>query len=47
MQIANRYYVQSAFAIPDDAKRQQETNSLLRIDDSLKKVIVVKDTYVP
>ncbi|MBQ6832192.1 MAG: ATP-binding protein [Oscillospiraceae bacterium] len=44
---AKRYYVQSAFAVPDDAKMQQETNSLLRIDDSFKKVIVVKDTPAP
>ena len=44
---AKRYYVQSAFAVPDDAKMQQETNSLLRIDDSFKKIIVVKDTPAP
>ena len=31
---AKRYYVQSAFAIPDEAKMQQESNSLLRIDDT-------------
>lgn len=42
-----RYYVQSAFAIPDNEKMQQESNSLLRIDDSFKKIIVVKDTPVP
>ena len=42
-----RYYVQSAFAIPDDAKMQQESNSLLRIDDTFKKVIVLKDTPSP
>lgn len=44
---AKRYYVQSAFAIPDEAKMQQESNSLLRIDDSFKKIIVVKDTPAP
>ena len=42
-----RYYVQSAFAIPDEAKMQQESNSLLRIDDTFKKIIVVKDTPAP
>ena len=36
-----RYYVQSAFAIPDAAKAEQEKASLLSIDDSFKKVIVV------
>lgn len=44
---SKRYYVQSAFAIPDAEKMQQESNSLLRIDDSFKKVIVVKDTPAP
>lgn len=44
---SKRYYVQSAFAIPDTEKMQQESNSLLRIDDSFKKIIVVKDTPSP
>ncbi len=44
---SKRYYIQSAFSIPDEAKMQQETNSLLRIDDSFKKIIVVKDTPAP
>lgn len=44
---SKRYYVQSAFAIPDNEKMQQESNSLLRIDDSFKKIIVVKDTPAP
>lgn len=44
---SKRYYVQSAFAIPDEAKMQQEANSLLRIDDTFKKIIVVKDTPAP
>lgn len=38
-----RYYIQSAFAIPDQEKMDQEQNSLIRIDDSFKKIIVVKD----
>ena len=44
---SKRYYVQSAFAIPDSEKMKQESNSLLRIDDSFKKVIVVKDAPAP
>ena len=44
---SKRYYVQSAFAIPDEAKMQQESNSLLRIDDTFKKVIIAKDTPAP
>lgn len=44
---SKRYYIQSAFAIPDRDKMQQETNSLLRIDDSFKKVVIVKDVPMP
>lgn len=44
---SKRYYVQSAFAIPDSEKMAQESNSLLHIDDSFKKIIVVKDTPAP
>ena len=38
-----RYYIQSAFAIPDSSKMQQEQKSLVHIGDSFKKIIVVKD----
>lgn len=38
-----RYYIQSAFSIPDRDKMEQEQHSLVRIDDSFKKIIVVKD----
>ena len=40
---SRRYYIQSAFAIPDKEKMEQEQKSLVRIDDSFKKIIVVKD----
>lgn len=40
---SQRYYIQSAFAIPDDIKMQQEQNSLSHINDSFRKIIVVKD----
>lgn len=40
---SKRYYIQSAFAIPDAAKMQQEQKSLMHIRDSFKKIIVVKD----
>ena len=42
-----RHYIQSAFAIPDEAKRQQETASLLRISNSFNKVLIVNDDIVP
>lgn len=37
----NRYYIQSAFAIPDIEKLKQEQNSLVRIRDSFRKLIIV------
>lgn len=40
---SQRYYIQSAFAIPDNSKLQQEQNALVRIGDSFKKIIVTKD----
>ncbi len=42
-----RYYIQSALALPDEEKRKQETASLLKINDTFKKVIVVKDDIKP
>lgn len=42
-----RYYIQSAFALPDREKKEQETASLKRIEDSFKKVIIVKDDIMP
>lgn len=44
---SKRYYIQSAFSILDREKMEQESNSLLRIDDSFKKIIVVKDLPAP
>lgn len=44
---SKRYYIQSAFSIPDREKMEQESNSFLRIDDSFKKIIVVKDLPAP
>ena len=38
-----RYYIQSAYAIPDEAKEKQEKHSLLKIDDSFRKLIIVHD----
>lgn len=42
-----RCYIQSAFAIPDEEKRQQETNSLRRINDSYRKIVIVREHIVP
>ena len=39
-----RSYIQSAFSIPDDEKRNQELQSLRRIDDSFQKIVIVGDS---
>lgn len=44
---SQRYYIQSAFAMPTDAKERQESASLLNIDDVFKKIIIVKDHIKP
>lgn len=38
-----RYYIQVALSIPTQEKLEQEQNSLTRITDSFKKIIIVKD----
>ena len=38
-----RYYIQSALSIEDPEKRMQEIASLIRIPDSFRKIVVVKD----
>lgn len=44
---SQRYYIQSALNVDTEEKRLQETNSLNRIDDSFKKIVVVKDNIIP
>jgi len=44
---SRRYYIQSAFAIPDEAKREQETRPLIKIQDSFKKIVVVREDIEP
>lgn len=46
-QDSQRYYIQSAFIMPSAAKERQESASLLNIDDSFKKIIIVKDYIHP
>ena len=40
---SKRYYIQSAFNMPTEEKRIQEKASLVNVNDSFKKIIVVKD----
>jgi hypothetical protein len=40
---SNRYYIQSAYYIPNQEKMTQEERPLISIQDSFKKIIIVKD----
>ena len=44
---SKRYYIQSAYAMPDEEKRRQEKASLLCVRDSFKKIIVVGNVVSP
>ena len=44
---SKRYYIQSAFAMPDREKEEQEQRSLLKIGDEFKKIIVTRDCPTP
>ena len=44
---SKRYYIQSAYAIPDQAKMEQEQRSLMLTGDFFKRIIITKDTPVP
>ena len=37
----DKYYIQSAFALDTEEKKQQELKSLLKIDDSFRKIVIV------
>lgn len=45
--IDKKYYIQSALTVADEEKRKQEINSLIRVNDSFKKIVVVKDDILP
>ena len=44
---SKRYYIQSAFAMPDEKKKKQEQRSLLMTGDGFKKIIITKDALAP
>lgn len=44
---SKKYYIQSAYSLPSKEKLEQEKASLINIDDSFKKIIVVKDRIKP
>ena len=44
---SSRYYVQSAYSLPDEEKRAQEIRPFRKIDDSFKKIVITKDLVKP
>ena len=44
---SKRYYIQAAYAIPDQAKMEQEQRSLMLTGDFFKRIIITKDTPAP
>ena len=47
---SSRYYIQSAYTLPDETKRTQEVRPFRKIDDSfiyLRSVGVLRDNMVP
>ena len=44
---SSRYYIQSAYFLPDNGKREQEIRPFRKIDDSFKKIIITGDIIAP
>ena len=44
---SKKYYIQSAYAIPDKDKYKQETKSFDKVNDSFKKIILVEKSMKP
>ena len=44
---SKRYYVQSAYNIPDEEKWEQETRPFEKTNDSFKKIVVVEKSMKP
>ena len=44
---SSRYYIQSAYSLPNEGKREQEIRPFRKIDDSFKKIIITKDIVQP
>ena len=43
---SDKYYIQSAYSIEDNNKREQELQSLLNVDDNFKKMVIVYDSFI-
>ena len=43
---SDKYYIQAAYSIEDNNKREQELQSLLNISDNFKKMVIVYDSFI-
>ena len=43
---SDKYYIQSAYSIEDNNKRDQELQSLLNVGDNFKKMVIVYDSFI-
>lgn len=43
---SDKYYIQSAYNIYDDEKKEQELQSLLNVSDNFKKIVIVYDNFI-
>ncbi|MGN1341766.1 MAG: ATP-binding protein [Bacilli bacterium] len=43
---SDKYYIQSAYSIEDNNKREQELQSLLNVGDNFKKMVIVYDSFI-
>ena len=44
---SKRYYIQSAYNIPDEEKWEQETRPFDKTNDSFKKIVIVEKSMKP
>lgn len=44
---SKRYYIQSAFSLVDEEKMKKEKASLVNVNDSFRKIVIVKDVCKP
>ncbi len=44
---SGRYYIQSAYSMPDEEKRAKETRPFTKIEDSFKKIVITNDVVPP
>ena len=43
---SDKYYIQSAYSIEDNNKKEQELQSLLNIGDNFKKIVILYDHFI-